>query len=134
MNASESDHPDLEVQSAFIEGKLDPDKAAEVIHHLSRCARCRLVVGRAAEIEEELEEEVASPPRRWSPDRRPVRRWRAPKIAVAVVIALAALALVWIAVDSLRPPGPGADPITRMASSAPVSIRTIKPRLSGGYR
>jgi len=137
LSDSESDHPDLEVQSAFIEGKLNPSKAAEVIRHLSRCARCRLVVGRAAEIEEELEEKNAAQPRRWLPrrrrrswERRPV--WRMKKAAIAIVIALAALAGVWTVIDSmllLR-----ADPIVRMASSAPISMRTIQPRLSGGYR
>ena len=138
--SEESDHPDLEVQSAFIEGQLDPNKAAHVIRHLSRCARCRLVVGRAAEIEEELEEGNAVEPRHWLPqrrrhsrERRSVRRWRVvPKSAVAIVVALAALAVTWIVMDSVRPPD--ADPITRMASAAPVSTRTIKPRLSGGYR
>ncbi len=137
MSDSESDHPDLEVQSAFIEGKLDPSKAAEVIRHLSRCARCRLVVGRAAEIEEELEEENAAQPRRWLPQRRR-RSWerrpvgRVQKTAIVIVIVLAALAGVWTVIDSMQ--RLRADPIVRMASSAPISTRTIQPRLSGGYR
>ncbi|HUP60881.1 MAG TPA: hypothetical protein VNA69_10730 [Thermoanaerobaculia bacterium] len=136
MSDSQSDHPDLETQSAFVEGTLDLGKSAAVIRHLSRCARCRLVVGRVAEIEEELEEEKAAP-RRWVPQRRRPSRERrrvhlpVQKAAIAIFIALAILAVVWIVVDSTRPPG--ADPIVRMASAAPISIRTIKPRLSGGY-
>lgn len=136
LSDSDSDHPDLEVQSAFIEGKLDPSKAAEVIRHLSRCARCRLVVGRAAEIEEELEEETSVRPQRWLPQRRPSRgrhpAWRMQKAVVAIVVGLAAVAGVWIAIDSMQ--RRRADPIMRMASGAPISMRTIQPRLSGGYR
>jgi tetratricopeptide (TPR) repeat protein len=49
-----------------------------------------------------------------------------------IAIAIAAVAAVaWFAVQSRR--STGADPIARMVSAAPLSTRTIKPRLSGGY-
>ena len=133
MNASESEHPDLEAQSAFIEGTLDEHKTAEVIRHLSRCARCRLVVGRAAEIEQEIEEEATLPRRHWWPLRRRGSRWRArrQRAVIAVAVFVAALAVVWMIRKSASN---DADPILRMASAAPESMRTIKPRLSGGYR
>lgn len=49
----------------------------------------------------------------------------------ALATAVAAFAAVWI-IRELMPAR--ADPIARMASAAPESIRTIQPRLSGGYR
>jgi tetratricopeptide (TPR) repeat protein len=137
LSDSESHHPDLEVQSAFIEGLLAPDEAGVVICHLSRCARCRLVVGRAAEIEEEIEQDGTAQSRNRLPSRRR-RSWkrlparRMPRTVVAIAIAFIVLGGVWAAI---RYTGrTRADPIVRMASAAPISMRTIQPRLSGGYR
>jgi tetratricopeptide (TPR) repeat protein len=124
LNAPNTDHPDLEIQSAFIEGSLDEETTLEVVRHLSRCATCRLVVERAAEVEEEFEESERAVAAATS---------RSPSGFVIAISVIFAMMVVTVVVLVARRPVQ-ADPIMRMASVAPLSARRIEPRLSGGFR
>jgi tetratricopeptide (TPR) repeat protein len=106
---------DLEILSAFVEGVLDEETVADVIRHLAFCAKCRLVVERAAAIEEEDEYSGS-----W---------W---KVAVAASVIVFAILGAWV----LLKPRPTAhpDPIRMMASTAPKMLRNVEPRLTGGFR
>lgn len=108
-------HIDLETQAAFVEGALDDGSRMEVMRHLSRCARCRVIVEQAAAIDEEDDERTA-----WS-------SWAKVAMAAGILLALATLAVM---VRETWPTG-RQDPIARMASAAPASARTIEPRISG---
>lgn len=113
---------DLEALSSFVDGALDGQPLNEVIRHLSRCASCRLIVERAAELEDERAEAVA-------PASEGTVKWKA-AFAAALILALGATFLL---VDNARWRD-RADPIKLMASASPATERSIEPRLSGGFR
>ena len=87
--------PDLETLAAFVEGKLGDFKRADVIAHVSRCERCRELIGEAEYTtdharddgnEEEGARVVAGP---W--------RARSPFLAAAAVVVVTVLATVlWL--------------------------------------
>src|SRR5260221_10653731 len=107
--------PSDEMLAPFVDGGLDEAAAAYVGRHLSQCSSCRLVVERAATINEEIERSS------W---------WKTAAIAACVAMAVIVGALI---VRQWRRPAPS-DPIRLMASAAPASARSIESRLTGGYR
>jgi tetratricopeptide (TPR) repeat protein len=106
------------VLGAVLDGTLPRERVASVTHHLSRCAKCRSLLERAAEVEQELDVE---------PRRGPWLQW----LAVAAVLA-GAFVLVPLFFSKEQPPP--ADPIASLIAASPQSARTLEPRLSGGFR
>lgn len=103
---------DPERLAALAEGRLSPQWRAEVVRHVSRCAKCRLVVeSAAAEVIEE---------RRRSFTRR---------VSVAAAAGLAAILTGYLLVRESWPRR--AEPLVELASEMPTSGRTIEPRFSG---
>lgn len=111
---------DPAVLGAFMDGTLPEERVADVTRHLSRCARCRQIVGNAIEVEREPVPATKARHRpRWS-------SW----IAVAAVLVAVAVAVPLLRRDGEpRPP----DRIARLVAASPTSARTIEPRISGGF-
>jgi tetratricopeptide (TPR) repeat protein len=112
--------PEPAVLAAYVDGVLRRTRVADVTRHVTRCARCRILIEDLAAIEKERPATVVA-----FPSRR-LRQWA---IAAAVLIAAVALPLLWRGGESARP-----DPIAALAAASPTSARTIAARLSGGFR
>jgi tetratricopeptide (TPR) repeat protein len=111
--------PEAGEMAAFIDGTLPPERVTQVTHHVTNCARCRIEIERAAEVEREIGKPLVVAA-------RPARRW----LAVAVGLFLAILAIQLYRGRS----GPAeSDPVERLVMASPSSERTIEPRLSGGF-
>jgi len=109
-------HPDVEIMTAFIDGKLGHQEVAEVATHLRGCADCRTVVTETARLEREVEAAAA-------PARRPRQWW----LAAAAVIALVSVSYPLIHWNARRQLGP----IVTLIDAAPADHRVIEPRLTG---
>jgi CHAT domain-containing protein len=112
-------HPEVEIMTAFIDGKLAPHEIAEVAAHLRECAECRTVVTETARLEREVqrEEQRAARPRAtpwW---------W----LAAAAILALAAVTLPLLRWMERRPSAQ----IAKMIDLAPRQHRAVEPRLAG---
>jgi tetratricopeptide (TPR) repeat protein len=123
--ASESEQcVDLEDLSAFIDGTLEGKELDDVVSHLSRCAKCRLIVERVIELDEEPDEVRVEP---LVPHRIEPWKWIA---AAAVVLA----ALFTVQQFRTQVPEARADPIEQMTTKAASNARTVEARMSGGFR
>lgn len=122
MNAHADDScPEPAILGAFVEGTLAPERVAIVTHHVSTCAKCRFIVESACEVEQDLDDPRPALPAaarfRWFP----------------AAAAVAALAIVGIFVMRNQEASPEPDPIARLVAASPSSVRTIEPRVSGGF-
>jgi tetratricopeptide (TPR) repeat protein len=97
---------------AALDGALSSERAADVTRHISRCAKCRTLLERAAEVEHEV--------------KRSRRRfiW---SLAAAAVIAIV---LVALPIAMRRQQAPAAA-IARLAGATRRDARTVEARLAG---
>lgn len=107
-------HPDVQIMTAFVDGKLAPHEIAEVATHLRGCVECRTVVTETARLErEEQRAKRGATPWRW--------------LAAAAVVAI-----VIVAVPFTRwRERPQSSPIARLIEVAPRHHRALEPRLAG---
>jgi tetratricopeptide (TPR) repeat protein len=111
--------PEAGEMAAFIDGALPPERVAQVTHHVTNCARCRIEIERAAEVEQEIGKPLVIAA-------RPARRWLA--VAAGLIIAVLAIQLYRGRNEPAQ-----SDPIERLVMATPSSERTIEPRLCGGF-
>lgn len=117
---SDASCPEPAVLGAYIDGTLDPGRVEDVTRHVTRCATCRVAIENVVEA---WDEELPVPRPRFGSR----VRWIA-AVAAALIVAL----LVFVRRDPR--PAPQFDPIAQLVAAAPVSARSIEPRLSGGFR
>src|SRR5689334_20881282 len=114
MSDTAPHHPDIDIMSAFIEGKLAPEGIAEVAAHLRGCIECRTIVSEPARLERETRRAPRGSPRRtW---------WLAAAAAVVVMVG---------AVPLLRWNEQRRSPMARLIAAAPLQHRTLVPRIAG---
>jgi CHAT domain-containing protein len=119
MNDGATRHPEAEVMSAFVEGKLAPGEVARIAEHLRGCGDCRTVVGETARFERERTAEAAPSEGRTS---RVRSWWLAAAAAIGGAIALTV---------PLLQRTPALSPIQILIEAAPSEHRTVDGRLSG---
>ena len=114
--------PPLETLAAFIDGVLPDARRREVVAHVSRCVKCRFVVEGVLESEDD-EADVAAAVTA-APIPFPRKRWLG--VAAALMILIAG-ALVWRVARWRN------DHLGQLAAAMPRTLRTIEPRLTGGF-
>jgi tetratricopeptide (TPR) repeat protein len=119
------DCPPPNVLAMFVEGNLPPDRIAEVIAHLARCAECRLTVEHVSELESQESESETS-------DAEPVHRNAFRVVAAAAAIGAILLALSFLqqrlVIQKWR------SEVRTFAAVLPAEQRLVEPRLTGGFR
>jgi tetratricopeptide (TPR) repeat protein len=110
--------PSDETLSAFIDGRLQPNARREVLSHVTHCARCRFAV--------EMTEDMSEPAAVVTPIRNETLHRLAVAAAMAIVIGGAIVLLI-----VHRRSGP--DELHRLAAAMPTTMRTVEPRLTGGF-
>lgn len=121
--------PRLELLAAWFDHSLpgtgdsnEPDEAAAIEFHLSRCARCQALIADLARAEPEVlyvHPRPATPQRQWHP------RWLVPTAAAALVVLA-------VAITTLRDSAPGptasVSPSTPSAASSPAAAAPLPAR------
>lgn len=115
MSASAHDPcVDPAVLGAVLDGSLPAERVASVTRHLSRCAECRSLLERAAEVEHDV-----------AKSRAHLVKW----LSVAAMLAVVGIYPFFFRNQQRVP----VDPIDRLIKESPRTARTLEPRLSGGF-
>jgi hypothetical protein len=128
--------PDAETLAAYLDGRLTQDEREHVTQHVADCDTCYFVVTESAQTpapaamqRDQVSESMA---RRWWVSKPVV--WSSSVARVSIAGALATAASLWFAVGTgLLPRFASNSPALAPLVAAVGTVRTIEPRLSGGF-
>jgi CHAT domain-containing protein len=126
--------PDSEILAAYLDGTLEPSRAANVEAHVADCPACRLALGEAAAFLAGERSEVPSPAPAPLPSPLPRRRAfviTALAMAAALVLAIRLAPPQWLPWN--RTSGTAPELQELIAAVAKEPTRPVIGRLSGGF-